>query len=389
MGVRMVVLSLLIATAAGAMAMAGPPLLVPAPGSPLSLGPGPSNVAISDVNGDGAPDLVVTGREHRVTILFGQGDGRFSSTRGVTIDVPENPSELALGDINGDGHVDLALASHESYNVVLLLADGRGRFRIAPGSPIVMKNGRQPHTHGLAIADFNNDGKADLVTVNSNDDNDVAVMLGDGQRGFTRAPGSPFAVGPGPYPLALGDFDSDGKLDAAVTSTGFRSGAVSPAPADRLTLLFGDGRGGFRRSDIPQKTGRTWFVATGDVNGDRKPDLVTTHIASELVSVLLGDGRGSFAEADGSPFQLGQQAFYVGLVDLNRDGRADLIAAANTGIRALIGDGRGGFRTAPGSPFATGKGTWKLAAGDVNADGKSDVTASSLESDSLTVLLGL
>jgi hypothetical protein len=64
----MVVLSLIIAAAAGAMVMAGPPMLVPASGSPLSLGPGPSNVAISDINGDGIPDLVVTGRERRVTI---------------------------------------------------------------------------------------------------------------------------------------------------------------------------------------------------------------------------------------------------------------------------------------------------------------------------------
>jgi FG-GAP-like repeat len=116
--------------------------------------------------------------------------------------------------------------------------------------------------------------------------------------------------------------------------------------------------------------------------------LVTTHVDSALVSVLLGDGRGNFAEAGGSPFQLGQQAWYVGLVDLNRDGRADLVAAANTGVRALIGDGRGGFTPAPGSPFTTGKGTWKLAAADVNADGKSDVAASSLESDSVSVLLG-
>jgi FG-GAP-like repeat len=200
MGVRMVVLSLLIAAAAGAMVMAGPPMLVPASGSPLSLGPGPSNVAISDINGDGTPDLVVTGRERRVTILLGKGDGRFSSTRDGTLDVPENPSELALGDVNGDGHVDLALASHDGYNVVLLLGDGRGRFRIAPGSPVVMKDGRQPHTHGLAIADVNHDGKADLVTVNSNDDNDVAVMLGDGQGGFTRAPGVALCGGSGPVP---------------------------------------------------------------------------------------------------------------------------------------------------------------------------------------------
>jgi FG-GAP-like repeat len=388
MGARMVVLSSLLAVAAGAMILAGPPLLVPAPGSPLSVGPGPSNVAIGDINNDGRPDLVVSGRQRRVTILLGQGNGRFSLTPDGTIDVPEEPSELALGDVNRDGHVDLAVASHDGYNVALLLGDGRGRFRVAPRSPVVMKDGRQPHTHGLGIADFNGDGNADLITVNSNDDNDVAVMLGDEQGGFTRAPGSPFAVGPGPYPLALGDLDADGHLDAAVTSTGFRSGPVSPAPGDRLTLLFGDGRGGFGRSDVPLKTGHTWFVAIGDVNGDRKPDLVTTHADTQSVSVLLGDNRRNFAEAAGSPYELGDKAHYIGVVDVNRDGHTDLVAAANNGIRVLVGDGRGRFTPAPGSPFASGRGTWKLAAGDVNADGKSDVVASSLESDSVTVLLG-
>jgi FG-GAP-like repeat len=388
MRARIVVLSSLIATAAGVMVIAGPTLLVPAPGSPVRLGPGPSNVVIGDVDSDGTPDLVVTGRERRVTILLGHGDGRFSSTPSGTLDVPENPSELALGDVNGDDNVDLALASHETYNVVLLFGDGHGRFRIAPGFPIAMKDGQQPHTHGLGIGDFNGDGKADLVTVNSNDDNDVAVMLGDGRGGFTRASGSPFAVGPGPYPLALGDLDADGKLDVAVTSTGFRSGPVSPAPGDRLTLLFGNGRGGFRRSDIPVKTCHTWFVAIGDVNGDRKPDLVTTHADAGFVSVLLGDGRGNFAEVGGSPFDLGQKAWYVALADLNRDGHADMVAAADTGVRALIGNGRGGFTPVPGSPFATGRGTWKLVVADVNADGKSDVATSSLETDSVTVLLG-
>jgi FG-GAP-like repeat len=387
MGPRLVILSLLTAAATGAMVMAGPALLVQAPGSPLSMGGGPSNVAIGDVNSDSRPDLVVIGRQRRVAILLGLGDGRFSLTRGTT-DVPENPSELALGDVNGDGNLDLALASHESYNVILLLGDGRGRFQIAPGSPIVMKDGREPHTHGLGIADFNGDGKADLITVNSNDDNDIAVMLGNGQGRFTRAHGSPFAVGPGPYPLALGDLDVDGNLDAAITSTGLQSGPGSPAPGDRLTLLFGNGQGGFRRSDIPLKTGHTWFAAIGDVNGDRQPDLVTTHIDAQSASLLLGDGRGNFAEAGGSPFEIGAKAFYVALVDLNRDGHADMVAAADTGVRVLIGDGRGGFTPAPGSPFATGKGTWKLAVADVNADGKSDVAASNLESDSVTVLLG-
>jgi len=353
----------------------------------MSVARGPNNLAIGDVNHDGRPDLVVTsGQSRRVTILLGRGDGRFAPAPGGAIAVPESPSEIALGDVNGDGNLDLALASHDSYNVVLLYGDGRGDFRLAPNSPIVMKDGRHPHTHGLGIADFNGDGKADLVTVNSDGDNDVAVMLGDGQGGFTRAVGSPFAVGPGAYPLALGDLDADGRLDMVVTSTGFNG--LGPVSMSGLTALFGDGRGGFRRSEIPLRTGHTWFVAIGDVNGDGKVDLVTTHNDDRLLSVLIGDGHGSFTEVTGSPFDIGQKAWHIALVDLNRDGNLDVVAAADSGVCVLLGDGRGGFVPAPGSPFATGKGTWRLAVADVNADGKSDVATSNLLSNTVTVLLG-
>ena len=90
----------------------------------------------------------------------------------------------------------------------------------------------------------------------------------------------------------------------------------------------------------------------------------------------------------GSPFDLGNKASHIALVDLNRDGNADVIAAADTGVRVMLGNGRGGFVQAPGSPFATGKGTWRLAVGNVNANGKADVTTSNLESDNVSVFLG-
>lgn len=390
MRARILGLSSLMATAAAVMTVAGPPLLVPASGSPTSVSRGPTNVALDDLNQDTMPDLVVTSAEsRRVTILLGQGDGRFTPMPGGAIVVPESPNEMALGDINGDGSLDLVLANHDSYGVMLLIGDGSGSFRLAPNSPIIMKNGRQPHTHGLEIADFNGDGRADLVTVNSNDDNDLAVVLGDGKGGFTPMPGSPFAVGQAPYPLAVGDLDADGRVDMVVTSTGLGPAAASASSLSYgLTALFGDGRGGFRRLEIPLRTSRTWFVAIGDVNGDRKPDLVATHPEGRLLTALLGDGRGSFTEMEGSPFDLGHKAWYVRLVDLNRDGKTDAVAAAETGVRVLLGNGRGMFTPAPGSPFATGKGTWKLAVADVNGDGKLDVATSNLESDTVSVLLG-
>ena len=388
MRARALVLSLLIATATMTFALADPGLLVPASGSPMSVARA-NNVAIGDVNRDGHPDLVVTAaRANGVTVLLGRGDGRFAPMPSGAIAVAENPHELALGDVNGDGNLDLALGNHDSYRVTLLAGDGMGGFRLAPGSPVVMKEERQPHTHGLAIADFNGDRKPDLVTVNSNDDNDVAVMLGDGKWGFTRARGSPFSVGPAPYPLALGDLDADGALDMVVTSTGLGPLTAVAPPSNLVTVLFGDGRGDFRRHDVRLRTSGTWFVAIADVNGDHTPDLAVTHGNDRVLSVLLGNGRGDFTEVRDSPFDLGQKAFYVGLADLNHDGYPDAIGAADNGVRVLLGDGRGGFAAAPGSPFETGKGTWRLALGDVNADGKPDVATSNLESDSVSVLLG-
>jgi hypothetical protein len=385
---RALVLVSLVTTSAGIIAAA--PLLVPATGSPIRVLQAPGNVAIGDVNNDRRPDLVATSSsDRRVAVLLGQGDGSFAVQSAALVDVPENPHEIALGDLNRDGNLDIALASHESYNVVMLHGDGRGAFRPAANSPLAMKDGRQPHTHGLGIADFNGDGHPDLVTVNSDNDNDVAVALGDGKGAFTRAPGSPFPVGPAPYPMALGDVDADGRMDIVVTSTGLgRQPAGPPAPVERLTALFGDGRGGFKRSAVPVKTGRTWFAALGDLNGDGKQDLVTTHTEDRLLSVLLGDGRGGFTEVPGSPFNLGQKAWYLGITDLNRDRHADVVAAAETGLRVMLGDGRGGFTEAAGSPFATGKGTWRLALGDLDADGKPDVAASNLESRTVSVLLG-
>ena len=362
------------------------PLLAPAPDSPLAVAGAPGSVALGDVNQDGKLDLVVaSGRG--LTVLLGQGDGRFRPTRGSPLQVPKRPTEMVLRDLNGDGKLDLALANHDSYGVMLLFGDGNGGFVLAPHSPVIMKDGQHPHMHGLYAGDLNGDGKLDLAAVSSNPDNDVSVLLGDGRGGFRRAAGSPFAVGPSPYPGALADLDGDGRLDIIATTTD-RSSPEKEGATRALTVLFGDGKGGFRRGRIPLRTVLPWFVAVADVNGDGKPDLVVTHAERGELTVQLGDGKGRFTEVTGSPFDLGHSAWYVAVADLDGDGKADVVAAAGQGVRVLLGDGRGGFRPAPGSPFATGKGTWQLAVGDVNGDGKPDVVTSNLESNSVSVLLG-
>lgn len=361
-------------------------LFANAAGSPISIPDGPSNIAIGDMNNDKRLDLVVTcGRSSSVKVLLGKGDGQFAAATN-TMPLPEPPGEIALGDVNNDGQLDLAIATHDSYGVRLFLGDGKGGITTAPNSPVVMKLGQHPHTHGLALADMNNDNKLDLITVN-NADNDVSIAFGNGSGGFTRAPRSPFAVGPSPYPFAVGDVNGDGQLDIAATAS-----ATGPSRAQQLalsralTLLLADGRGGFRSSQLPLRTGEPWFAVISDVNGDRKPDIVVTHHELNQMTVLIGNGRGEFVEPTASPFDFGDHAFHAAVADVNSDGKVDVIAAGGDSLLVMLGDGRGQF--AKGATTQTGRGTWRLDLGDLNSDGKMDVVTSNTESGTLSVLLG-
>ena len=360
-------------------------LFTPAAGSPISVPPGPGNVILGDVNNDKKLDLLVAcGKSRSITILLGKGNGQFVAAANP-INMPHPPTEVAVGDVDRDGNLDVAVGTHDSYGIMLFRGHGNGGFVSFSGSPVVMRTGDHPHTHGLELADMNRDNKLDLISVNSTD-NDVSIAFGDGRGGFTRAARSPFPVGPSPYPFAVGDVNGDGQLDIVATATATGPMRAQQLPLSRaLTLLLSDGSGGFRPIQLPLRTGEPWFAVISDINGDRKPDILATHHEMNQLTVLLGDGRGGFVEATGSPFDFGGKAFHAAVIDVNRDGKMDVVAAGGDTVRLLLGDGRGGF--APGPAVSTGPGSWRLAFGDVNNDGKLDLVTSNLESDTVSVLL--
>lgn len=119
-------------------------------------------------------------------------------------------------------------------------------------------------------------------------------------------------------------------------------------------------------------------MAVGDVNSDAKPDLVVTHAERKELTVLLGDGKGGFMETPNSPFDLGHPTWNVARLDVDGNGMLNVVAAAGDGLRFMLRDGRGAFRPAPGSlPCRQGRRASRRRRRDRN-----------VESDSVSVPLG-
>jgi len=364
------------AVVVAAQAWAAPPRFVAAPGSPIRVGARPSGVATGDLNRDGKPDLVVAvGGTSTLSILLGDGRGRFSPAPALPVASPPHIAEI--GDVDRDGNPDLVATGHDSHGVFVWLGDGTGRFGSAVGSPYPALPGGKPHNHGLALGDVDRDGALDVVTTDD-EAHVVAVLLGDGRGSFRPAARSPFPVGRQPYPPALGDLDRDGCLD--VVTPDVESGTLS--------VLRGDGRGGFAaaKGSPVRVTARPYFVALGDLDADGVLDAVASHDDVSLVTVLLGDGRGGFRAAAGSPVDLGRRAWKAVIHDVDGDGKRDLVLGSGDGVIVRLGDGRGGLAPA-GSPLPTGRGAWSLAVGDLDGDGKADVATADVESGTLSVLL--
>lgn len=350
----------------------------------FAVGTAPDSVAIADVNDDHKLDIIVAnGQSNDVTILLGDGKGGFAQAKNSPFSAGHAPSDIATGDFNGDGRLDLAFANHEMKYLTVLLGDGQGQFSPAPHSPFAVQS--RPHTHGVASADFNGDGNLDLVT-ESWGNNQVIVLLGDGKGDF-KTPGSLFSVGRMPYQMVrAADLNKDGKAD--IVTTNFEGGNV--------TILLGDGKGSFTQAaGSPFACGNSPFsVAIGDLNKDGNADLAIANYSgqgedrsADAVNILLGDGRGNFKPMSDSPFRAGGAPVSVATGDINGDSIPDVVTANMTGndLTVLLGSSKG---TLTGNPaIAAGRQPYRVALGDLNGDGKADIATANNGDNNITVIL--
>jgi hypothetical protein len=237
-------------------------------------------------------------------------------------------------------------------NGVFFLAGILGGGFAAPRAVPIRSNG-----YIAAAGDFNGDGHLDVVVSRppfeaSNDPGRISLLLGDGQGGFTETADTVLNVFTDSWsdPLvAVLDFDDDGRLDLVVTG---RDQKVQSNLL--LAFLKGDGHGGFAVAAARPVDGGVFSdLAAGDLDGDGKADLLVALGASGLacgaVQLLRGDGQGGFPMS--TSFAPGA---HLALGDLNGDGRLDVAAACGYGgsVGTQLASGAGGFR--PGGSALVG-----------------------------------
>jgi len=352
-------------------------------------------IAIGDLNGDKKNDIVTTDYLGDVVVFLNQGSGTFA-VKGVVATLTEPTWLVSIADINGDKKLDLVVTDFAG-EVFTFYGKGNGTFTAGPVYPLQYWD--QPPSN-LILADFNGDGALDIfkagdhywkgqVTLGRGDGTfQTNVAYGRGVTGFGNN-------------LVTADFNGDGFPDVA-----FSYARINSVPA--FGVMLGSSHGALAAPiyttflSVTCSGNYPVWIATGDVNGDGKADIVATiqdynntGCKSETLAVFKGLGTGKFSAPVYYSTGASAQSMDVFLADVNGDGKPDIIASNADGtISVLLNKGNGTFGTAKliTSVAALSPHLNALAIADFNGDGKLDIAAASYYpgsySNNVYILLG-
>ena len=340
---------------------ANPGVALFADGETATTAAGSNHSVAADFNRDGNLDLaVVNSSAASVSILLGRGNGTFASA--ANIPVTSDPRQVAVADFNNDGILDLAITRFAAPGVQVRLGVGDGTF----GAATNLSLGGAFDTVGIATGDFNNDGNPDIVCGASNTvliftTGRIICFRGQGNGLFNSAQET--TIDHAPMGIAVGDFNGDGNLDAAVAAR----------DDDLVNICLGNGGGTFPTVNTSNVTSQPEEIVAGYFNNDRHVDLAVTNTASgtQLVSILRGNGNGTFqAQLTRSTGQAEPRAIVTG--DFDGDGDMDL-ATVHTTDQVVVLKGNNDATFATTVSFTGGTGAEHSTTGDFNNDGVPDL----------------
>lgn len=319
---------------------------------------------------------------------------------GAGYDVNDQPYFTLGEDLDGDGNVDLIVVNRGSLDALpegvthpdtISVLYGRGDGTFEPG--VDHQVGHGPYM--LALGDLNEDGRKDLAVANFQEfgDEHISLFIKDGPRSYTRIPSITLpriadrVVGVTSYAnpgvTSLAVEDMDGDGHLDIIAVGFTN--------DVVYVLKGEGTGTFKlaRTYQGEKFGYgIRDVKPSDFNRDGIVDFVVTCYDSGDTYVLLGKGDLSFEHVWGHNIK--DVAYHVNVGDFDRDGWPDFIVGYyESGIELFINDGTGRSFTSGGVYQSRQfRNVREVQPHDFDGDGYLDVAVASLATSTVSLLYG-
>jgi hypothetical protein len=331
------------------------------------------DVAVGDFDGDGRQDAVAA-VESGIVFFRGNGDG----TLAVPVEIPSTPQDRLLAvDLDADGHTDLIAWSRSSNVIRLFRGSSSG---LAADTSYDLRSA----VSDVKVGDLNADAALDIVASTGPQ---VQVLFGarGGRFSIPQYAVSRAAIGS----LALEDLNGDGRLDLACYGKPYANGRGGTW----ITVALGFGNGGF---NTPRQYNGSWVpgpLVTADVTADGKMDLAYAGVegggidALNVLAVQPGHGNGTFGPAVTTVIPGSVSRMMA--VDLDHDGRTDLLLASGPQVMSLMGNGGGSFTRGETAVMAWPVAGFALV--DLDGDGSQDLVAGTKAGfgrDDLVVLKG-
>ncbi len=370
-------------------------------GSPIILPTvsGTGQVILSDLDGDGRPDLVIADSYAADIVIYQNLSSNGMTSFGQQLVLPVVPADynnvlsIAVADVDGDGKPDI-IASTSNSNLIYVFRNISSTGILTTNSfatPVMIHAGNGARI--IAVQDLNGDGKPDVVIPNTSS-NTISILQNQSTVGNI-AFGTPvnFATGNDPEDAKIADLDGDGYPDIAVANhsdgtvsvfrnLGLGGNITTNSFAPAVTLTGG-----------PQNL----HLKIGDIDGDGHPDIVLADWYNNEISVLrnLTTGPGITANSFAAPvfFSSDGWANSVTLGDLNGDGKLEAVVVDqspslfsifnNTSTPGNITSSSLGSR----ADFTSGWNPSDAAIGDLNGDGRPDLVIANTYDHNVYVLL--
>ncbi|CAF1186071.1 unnamed protein product [Rotaria sordida] len=386
-------------------------------------------IALADFNSDNHLDIAVANTvKDNVGVFLGYGNGTFATQTTYSTDIGSSPYYVIVADLNNDNIYDMVVTTYGHPAVLIFYGYINGSFQLGRRYP----TGDRSQPYGIVVADLDNNKHLEIVVALSAI-GDVAILTEYNAAEFVHQNIYSTGSAPQPFSVAIGDFNNDNRSDIVVANSG----------TGNLSILLGLDNGTFGMEMMYSigTNSRPQYVITCDINKDNKLDIVSVNSKNETISILMGQGNGTFSEQIMYRTGDGSYPYAMASGDFNNDSRLDFVIAnkdrdsigiffnfnyttfqrqvtfsniddiAATGIVArdfnhdnlldiavvfsesnsigiLIGYGNGSFINMKSYPTGNGSEPHGIAVGDFNNDAQLDIVVTNMFTHNIGIFLG-